>query len=81
MLKLMERRHDGDVGLVGGQLGQRHLLTWRDLRGSLSEDSIPANMSDLAPQDEGGPVGLGQGQCGQLLGGGAGQDGLRMSLM
>ena len=76
MLKLMEQAMHGHVGLVRRQFGQRHLLTCRDLRGSFSGDSIPSNMSASLAQDDGSPVGLGHREFGQLIGRGAGQDGM-----
>ena len=71
------RRHDRHVGLVGGQLGQRHLLDVEGPAGVLVGGLHALEHVDLAPLDDGGTVGVGQGECGQLFRAGAVQGSLQ----
>ena len=77
VLKLMAEANDGHVGLVGGQFGQRHLTHVEGLAGVLVGRVHPLEHGDLVAADEGGPVGLGEGQFGQLSPAGPGHHGVK----
>ena len=66
-------RHDRHVGLVGGQLGQRHLLHVEGTAGVLLGGFHAVEHAGFTPLDQGGPVELGHGESGQLIARGAGQ--------
>ena len=61
--------HDGHVGLVGGQFGQGHLLDVERGPGVLLRGLHPGEHLGLRAPHHGRPVGVGQGQAGQLVGG------------
>jgi hypothetical protein len=63
------RRHDGDVRLVGGQLGGRHVLDVDGLVGVLLLGGEALEHLHLVLQDDGGPERLRDRDRCELLGG------------
>ena len=75
VLKLMALAITAMYASSGASSGVATSPTWSDLRGSLSSDVDALEHGLLVPLDEGGPVGVGKGDGGDLLAGCAGEDG------
>ena len=76
MLKLIELAITARYDLVGGQLGRGYLAHVQRLAGVLVRGGDAAEHLGVFPADEGGAVGLGNREIGELVPAGAGLDGL-----